>query len=73
MDERVVQEGSDRAQGRSTLIVVADIALYVVFVGASASVMRAGVMGILLVLGPAFGRCSTARGSHTHSICGSHL
>ena len=30
------------------------------FVGASASVVRAGVMGILLVLGPAFGRRSMA-------------
>jgi competence protein ComEC len=42
------------------LIVAVGIALYCVFVGASASVVRAGIMGILLVLGPAFGRRSMA-------------
>jgi competence protein ComEC len=42
------------------LIVAVGVALYCVFVGASASVVRAGIMGILLVLGPAFGRRSMA-------------
>ena len=43
---------------KAWLIVALGIALYCVFVGASASVVRAGIMGILLVLGPAFGRRS---------------
>ena len=42
------------------LIVALGIALYCVFVGASAPVVRAGIMGILLLLGPAFGRRSMA-------------
>ncbi len=42
------------------IFVVAGIALYVVFVGASASVVRAGIMGILYVLAIAFGRRSQA-------------
>ena len=53
---------------KAWLIVALGIALYCIFVGASASVaappridgVRAGIMGILLVLGPAFGRRSMA-------------
>jgi competence protein ComEC len=45
---------------KAWLIVALGIALYCIFVGASASVVRAGFMGILLVLGPAFGRRSLA-------------
>ncbi|MCA1553553.1 MAG: ComEC/Rec2 family competence protein, partial [Chloroflexi bacterium] len=42
------------------LFVVLGIAAYVVFVGASASVLRAGIMGILYVSATAFGRRSQA-------------
>ena len=48
---------------KAWLLVALGIALYCIFavpprldgVGASASVVRAGIMGILMVLGPAFG------------------
>lgn len=42
------------------LIVVAGIAAYVIFVGASASVVRAGIMGIVYMSATAFGRRSQA-------------
>ncbi len=42
------------------LFVSLGIAAYVVFVGASASVVRAGIMGIVYVTASAFGRRSTA-------------
>ena len=48
---------------RTWIAVVIVIAAYVVFVGASASVVRAGLMGLLVVLGPVFGRPSYALNS----------
>jgi len=44
----------------STLFASLGIAAYVVFVGASASVVRAGIMGIVYVTASAFGWRSTA-------------
>jgi predicted membrane metal-binding protein len=57
---------------KAWLIVTLGIALYCVFVGASASVVRAGSMGILLVLGPAFGRRSMAVNAHALEVVGPH-
>ena len=51
-------------------MVVLVIAGYVVFVGASASVVRAGIMGLLVVLGPAFGRPSYAVNSLAFAALG---